>query len=69
MLAFNSAGIIGRLPRSAFAGGSSGEAGSEPIAPEEVAAIGQFRPALATAGIVVVDEQVPGESGDPEHGG
>jgi NAD(P)-dependent dehydrogenase (short-subunit alcohol dehydrogenase family) len=119
MLAFNSAGIIGRLPRSAFAGGSSGEAGSEPIAhwvavrrrgallaartlrcrgdylaaaagtvlfarslaarsesrpagavlPEEIAAIGQFRPALATAGIVVVDEQVPGESGDPEHGG
>ena len=111
MLAFNSAGIIGRLPRSAFAGGSSGEASSEPIAhwvavrrrgtllaartlrcrgdvraaaaatvlfaralaaraesapagvvvPEEIATIGEFRPALAKAGIVVVDEPTSGE--------
>jgi NAD(P)-dependent dehydrogenase (short-subunit alcohol dehydrogenase family) len=115
MLAFNSAGIIGRLPRSAFAGSSSGEGGAEPIShwiavrrrgallaartlrcrgdyraaaagtvlfarslaarslavrgepapagvvvPEEIATIGELRPALAAAGIVVVDEPAPG---------
>jgi NAD(P)-dependent dehydrogenase (short-subunit alcohol dehydrogenase family) len=111
LLAFNSAGIIGRLPRSAFASGSSGAPTSEPIShwvavrrggtllaartlrcrgdyrsaaagtvlfaralaargesapagvvvPEEIATIGELRPDLAKAGIVVVDEPTSGD--------
>jgi len=118
LLAFNSAGLIGRLPRSAFAAGSSGEAGAEPVAhwvavrrrgtwlaartlrcrgdfrstaagtvlfarslaaragttptgvlaPEQIAALGELRFALAEAGIDVVDEQSPSEAGSAECG-
>ena len=114
MLAFNSAGIIGRLPRSVFAGGASAAPTSEQVAhwvavrrggallaartlrcrgdyraaaaatvlfarslaarggagpagvlvPEELVTIGELRPALAKAGIVVVDERPPVASAD-----
>ena len=114
LLAFNSAGIIGRLPRSVFAGGASAAPTSEQVAhwvavrrggallaartlrcrgdyrsaaaatvllagslaargaaaptgvlvPEELVTIGELRPALAKAGIVVVDERPPVASAD-----
>jgi hypothetical protein len=50
-------------------GAARGEAGPAGVlVPEELATTGELRPALALAGIVVVDERPPGASADDGQG-